>query len=295
MTKVLLVDVDSKIPNLALMKISAWHKTMGDITGFDTADPDLVYISCIFKKNREQARGIASFYPDAKIDIGGTGISLSKKLPNEIENIKPDYDLYPSTYSQDYTSRGCPRICEFCVVPEKEGGIYIAKHPSEFHDPRFDTCMIMDNNLFATPQYWQVDVLKWFIETEIKMLSPQGWDIRLLTKERANLLKRAHHAGILHFAWDNPEDEPVILKGVALLKDAGFDLRHRISFYVLAGFNTTIREDIYRCQKLRDLGVQAYLMPFRKSKEINALARWTSRPALFWSFPFDQYSRKVKA
>ena len=106
---VLLVDVDSKIPNLALMKISAWHKAQGDNVGFAIENPDKVYISCVFKKNAGQAKGIARFYPSAEIDIGGSGIDLKKGLPEEIEMIKPDYDLYPSTYSQDYTTRGCGR------------------------------------------------------------------------------------------------------------------------------------------------------------------------------------------
>jgi len=103
---VLLVDVDSKISNLALMKISAYHKLLGDTVGFGIENPDKVYISCIFKKNAGQAKGIARYYPDAEIDIGGSGVDLKKQLPNEIEMIKPDYDLYPSTYSQDYTTRG---------------------------------------------------------------------------------------------------------------------------------------------------------------------------------------------
>ena len=290
--KVLLVDVDSKIPNLALMKISAWHKSQGDETGFAIENPDMVYISCVFKKNADQARGISKFYPDAEIDIGGSGIDLKKELPEEIEMIKPDYNLYFMTHSQGYTSRGCPRKCPFCVVPEKEGMIREVQHPSEFHDARFDTCMIMDNNLFATSNEWQKSVFSWFIDNKIKMLSPQGWDIRLLTMGRAKLLKTIRHAGQIHFAWDNLKDEQVVRKGVALLETAGFDLKHRISFYVLAGYNTTFEQDLYRCETLKNLGVQAFVMPYKKTKEISALARWVNRPWLFWSIPFEKYNRR---
>jgi hypothetical protein len=302
--RVLLVDVDSKIPNLALMKISAWHKQQGDETGFDISNPDKVYISCIFPKNKGQAIGISKFYPDAEIDIGGSGVDLKKVLPVEIEMIKPDYDVYPSTYSQDYTSRGCPRKCPFCFVPEKEGMIRTVKHPSEFHDPRFDTCMIMDNNLFAAPASWQWEVFKWFHNNNVKMLSPQGWDIRLLTEERAGFLKLVKHAGIIHFAWDNIKDEAAVLKGIALLKDRGFDLKRAVSFYVLCGFAIIngkpcqvqfSKDDLYRCQTLKDNGVQAFVMPYhKKDKQINALARWANRPWLYWSIPFEKYSRRVK-
>ena len=81
MTKnILLVDIDSKIPNLALMKISAWHKAQGDVVGFNNQDPDKVYISCIFTKNAGQAKGVATYYPDAEISIGGTGVSSQTRV-----------------------------------------------------------------------------------------------------------------------------------------------------------------------------------------------------------------------
>jgi hypothetical protein len=288
----LLVDVDSKIPNLALMKISASCKLRGDIVGFDITDPDFVCVSVIFKKNKEQAMGIKTLYPNAIFIIGGCGYSLESHLDTKTELIKPDYDLYPSTYSQGYTTRGCIRKCKFCIVPEKEGRIKEVQHPREFHDKRFNTCMIMDNNLFAASSVWQEEVFSWFIDNRIKMLSPQGWDIRLLTKRRADYLKLVKHDGTIHFAWDNLNDERSVLNGIHLLKEKGFDLKHKISFYILCGFNTTFEEDIYRVQKLRELGVQSFVMPYhKKDKRINALARWTNRPWLYWSMPFSEYKK----
>lgn len=292
---VLLVNIDSnKIPPLPLLKLSTWYKQRGDNVGFDIQNPDRVYISCIFTKNAEQARGVAMYYPDAEIDIGGSGINLKKELPQEIELIKPDYDLCPSTYSQGFTTRGCIRNCGFCIVPEKEGVIREVQHPQEFHDPRFDTCMIMDNNLFAAPNEWQFEVFSWFIENKIKMLSPQGWDIRLLTKERAEFLKSVKHAGNIHFAWDNLKDEKIIERGIRILKDTGFNLRHDIQFYVLSGYNTTFEQDLYRCEKLKELGTNAFVMPYRKTPQINALARWANKKWLFWSIPFSEYKRSMK-
>lgn len=231
--KVLLIDVDSTIPNLALMKISAWHKLLGDVVGFDTPNPDKVYISCTFTKNKAQARGIASFYDDAEVDIGGSGIDLKKTLPHTIELIKPDYDLYPSTYSQGYTTRGCIRKCGFCIVPEKEGRIRLSQHPSVFADGRFDTCMIMDNNLFAASDQWQKQVFDWFENTGTKMLSPQGWDIRLLTEERAQRLKNIKHAGIIHFAWDDIFNEDDVKTGIEILKkrDLTFGIKYHSMFF----------------------------------------------------------------
>lgn len=292
--RVSLVDFDSKIPNLALMKLSAWHKAQGDTIGFKIRDPDKVYVSVIFSKNRAKASAWRNKYPNIPVIFGGTGWDLTTTLPPEVETIKPDYDLYPSTHSQGYTTRGCIRKCGFCVVPEKEGKISIAQHPSQFHDERFDTCMIMDNNLFGAPKEWQDSVLSWFTDNEITMLSPQGWDARLLTEERAKKLYSIKHGGLVHFAWDNIQDEEKIFKAISLLQSVGFDLKHEISFYVLCGFNTTFEQDLYRCQKLREAGVQAYAMRYQRSRKLNALARWTARPWLYWSVEFSEYTQKAR-
>jgi hypothetical protein len=295
---VLLVNVDSTIPPLPLLKLSAWHKRHGDNVGFEITDPDKVYISCIFKKNASQAKGIATYYPDAEIDIGGCGIDLKKTLSPEIELIKPDYDLYPSTFSQGYTTRGCVNKCGFCIVPEKEGKIRIAQHPSEFDDPRFDTMMIMDNNLFGAPQEWQDQVLAWFVGNKMKMLSPQGWDARLLNEHRWLMLSAIKHAGAIHFAWDDVKDEKHIVRAIDIMKQGGITpghLRRNISFYVLAGYGSSPFEDaLYRCNRLKEMGTQAFVMPYhKKDKRINALARWANRPWLFWTIPFEKYKRGV--
>jgi hypothetical protein len=297
MSRVLFVNVDSnKIPPLPLLKLSTWHKARGDVVGFNIENPDKVYISCIFTKNAAQARGISKLYPDAEIDIGGSGIDLTKQLPAEIENLKPDYDLYPSEYSQGFTTRGCDRRCPFCIVFQKEGHIHVRQLPEEFHDDRFNTCMIMDNNLLQAPRYWVHKVLRWFPENGVKMLSPQGWDARLLTEEYAGMLKDIKHPKGIHFAWDNLRDEPAVVNAIKLLKDAGFNLKHDVSFYVLAGFAMVGGKpiqiplqpsDIYRCYRLKEMGVNAFVMPYhKKDKGINALAKWANRRWAYWSGQF---------
>ena len=317
--RISLIDVDNKyrdlkknaktIPNLALMKLSAHHKAKGDIVGLNLNDPDITYISCVFTWNQDKVYKEASKVNPPKIVIcGGSGIDINCRLPENIECLKPDYDLYSSEYSQGFTTRGCGRKCSFCIVPEKEGKIHTAQHPREFHDDRFDTCMIMDNNLFMAPQEWQDSVFNWFIENKIKMLSPQGWDIRILNEKRAKALRKITHAGMVHFAWDNIKDESAVLKGINLLAETGFDLRREISVYVLSGYNPdfgkdTFEQDVYRCNKLRSLGVQAYVMRYQtraktrtviRGRRLNALARWAASPEIYWKTPFEKYDRKEK-
>lgn len=69
--RVALIDVDSKIPNLALMKASAWHKARGDEVKlyeplFD--NPDLAYASKIFDFTPDYP-----YMPDCEVLRGGPG------------------------------------------------------------------------------------------------------------------------------------------------------------------------------------------------------------------------------
>ena len=286
--KVQLIDIDSTIPNLALMQISAYHKTQGDITGFDITNPDKVYISCVFKKNADQARGVSTFYPNSEIVMGGSGIDLSIHLPTEIAKIKPDYDLYPSEYSMGFTTRGCIRNCPFCIVPKKEGKLHRWQHVSEFHDDRFDTVILLDNNITADKD-WFFDNTDWILDKKLKFNPIQGMDIRILTEEIAERLKLMKWAGPIHFAFDNLKDEKPVLAGIEMLKNAGINVRSNVSFYVLTGFNTTIEEDIYRCNLLKQNNTNAFVMQYLPTRQTKDLARWANRKWLYWSCDFDEY------
>ena len=116
--KVGLVDIDSKIPNLALMKLSAYHKHLGhkvEMTSPIFANQyDLVIASKIFDYTE------MPILPDGAI-VGGSGTNLESKLIEPVEHIYPDYSLYSCNYAIGYTSRGCNRRCPFCIVPKKEG------------------------------------------------------------------------------------------------------------------------------------------------------------------------------
>ena len=137
--KILIVDIDSKIPNLALAKICKYHQDKGDKIYYDMPliQTDKIYVSCVFTKNRHKAEQW-----EGKAEIGGSGYNLTTTLPPEIENIKPHINL-------GFTTRGCIRNCEFCIVPKKEGKIRIVGELLDLWDGKAKDIAVLDNNILA--------------------------------------------------------------------------------------------------------------------------------------------------
>lgn len=279
--KIGLIKVDSNFPNIALMKISSFHKQMFDSVKwhdplFDS--PDMVYASKIFTTSPDYDGG----FPDCKIKRGGTGYDVSSKLLDVIENCEPDYSIYPTCdYSLQFFSRGCIRNCPFCIVHQKEGEIYpvdpMAPNPNGKH------IEILDNNFFANPN-WR-DAVSYLKQTGQKV-NLHGVDIRIITDEQAIALKEMRHLKQIHIAWDNPMDD-LSLKFKVLLK---YVKAYNVMCYVLVGFWSTPEEDMYRIRKLDELGISPFVMAWDKSEEYqHRLARWCNHKAIFKSVKFENY------
>jgi hypothetical protein len=297
--KILLVDADSKkgFPNLALMKLSAWYKSQGHsielIKGTPTTAPlteyDRVLISCIFPQNRERVLDYASQLDN--VQIGGRGFDYTIVLDDDIEHIMPDYSLYDIDFSLGFTSRGCIRNCGFCIVSEKEGFIRDNTPISEFLHPDHKKVVLLDNNFQASPK-WREN-LEYIIEHDLKVNFNQGLDIRILTREFAEAVAQVKYYSWtfkrrgLHFAFDDMRYEKQVWAGIDLLEDAGINLKN-VLFYVLIGYNTTEKEDLYRINSLYERGVHPYVMPFNQCK--SKLARWVNR--LYYQFiPWSVYNQ----
>lgn len=289
--KVLLVQADGKLPNLALMKLSAYHRALGDQVGFNISEPELVYVSVILKRNKANMDGLGLLYPDAEVRYGGPGYDLATKLPDETEYLRPDYSLYPDMdYSMGFTTRGCIRHCHFCIVPEKEGKLTRWQHPEEFHNPAFKKIMLLDNNWLADKS-WFMETSQWLIDHGIS-LSEHGMDIRLLDSEIAQRLKEMRFYAPMHFAYDSDRDEPGVRDGIALLKKAGINVRNGVEFYVYVDSPKQLESGINRCRQLKAWGTNPFVMynidrPI--TPEIRRLMRWANRKWLFWSMDYDDY------
>ena len=271
--KIALIDVDGhNFPNLPLMKISAWHKKRGDsVEWYEplfSQDIDICYMSKVFTFTEDYQ------YPvNAKeIKRGGTGYfypSGGPKLPEEIEHIYPDYEIYygrlPEVKNTAYgfLTRGCPRGCDFCIVKEKEGrkSCKVA-NLSEFWNGQ-KNIVLLDPNLFACSE-WQT-LAQQLIDSKAWIDFSQGCDIRIMTEEMARMIMQMKIKQI-HFAWDKYKDKEMIVKKFKMFKDiTGWDKR-KMTVYVLTNFDTTHEQDLERVYTLRELGYWVYIMIYEKEK-----------------------------
>ena len=299
-----LIDVDGhSFPNLALMRISAYHKAQGDTVEWwwsDMEHYDMVYMSKVFSD---------AYSPDKpeplnadKVIKGGTGYHIhlvdgkevfDKKrhadLPPEIEHVLPDYSIYPQyDFAVSMTSRGCPRGCAFCHVGAKEGRCAVkVADVSDFWNGQKEI-KVLDPNITACKE--KRDLFRQYIDTGAVIDFTQGLDIQLLSDEDIADIN-AMRLRTIHFAWDNPADDLVSkFKHFA----QGFRRKSNIGMvYCLTNFGSTMEENLYRIYTLRDMGYDPYVMVYDKPhapKEIKRLQRWCNNKIIFKSCKrFEDY------
>lgn len=307
-----LIDVDGhNYPNLPLMKISAWHKQQGDIVKwyeplFDSIGTplDKVYISKVFSFTPDY-----EYFINAKeIQTGGSGycINLVKgkevydkskdiELPHEIEHIYPDYSLYPDMCKDTaygFLTRGCPRGCSFCHVEAKEGRCsHKVADLSEFWRGQ-KNIVLCDPNLIACSD-WK-ELLQQLIDSKAYVDINQGIDIRMMTPEKIEMLKRIKLKHI-HFAWDKYEDKGLIVPKFKMFKEMTGYGRDKVIVYMLTNYNTTIEQDLERIYAIRDMNFQPYVMIYCKQNTkptdtVRMLQRWVNNHIIFWKIPkFEDY------
>lgn len=279
--KIGLIDVDShNFPNLALMKISSYYKRNGDSVEMATlGNYDKLYVSKLFDFSDLNLNTLIT--ADETI-IGGSGYDLNINLPPEIEVRDPDYSIYPMyDFSLQFYSRGCIRNCSFCIVRQKEGYIKAVK-PMALN-PNGNRIEVLDNNFFANPE-WMFAVND-LIRTK-QTVNLHGVDVRLMNEEQAYWLNKLKHHKQIHIAWDFPNLDltPKIKEMTKYIKP------YKIMCYVLIGYNSTPEQDLYRVEKLRELGVDPFVMPYNKSdKYQKKFARWVNHKAIFKTVKWIEY------
>lgn len=290
MAKVLVFQLDGKIPNIACMRISNHHRRLGDEVEFRWTgtpmrslfdSPDKVYGSAIFEKTKPAVALLLEQFPQAI--VGGTGVDVQSNLESfGITTKSQDYSLYPGwKQSIGFSQRGCRLKCPFCVVPRKEGGVKEEQTIWDIWrgDPYPREIILLDNDFFGQPN-WR-DRIKEIRDGRFKVSFNQGINARFLTEETAEAVAsvdyRADDMKVrrIYTAWDNKKDEQRLFNGLNLLVKHGVKPRH-IMVYILVGYWPGETEDdrLYRQKKLRDFGAMPYPMPFVRTTELVGFQRW---------------------
>ena len=278
---ILLIAPDSKLPNLALMKLSAYHKIQGDNVGLNINNPDRIYASILFTKNKDLPNSWNVMYPDAEIIVGGSGYDPTIKLPIEVEQSYPDHSLYDGKYSIGRVTSGCPNRCHFCMVHKMEpNGIRYVQHPSKIHKEG-TILRLLDDNILAMPDAFK-EIRDYCILNNIKIRF-EYLDARLITPENARMLKEMKHEhGYLHFSYDMKGDEPEIRNGIETLIGAGFR-PNALQFFIYLHDEKSIPDAEYRWNVIRGYNCEPFLMVNQdnRTERLRKINRRGCRPAIW--------------
>lgn len=292
-----LVDVDGhNFPNLALMKLSAWHKQQGDTASF--ADMfgtyDRLYMSKVFTFEPDDL----TVYATNDVVKGGTGYKdYTKVLPHEVEHIYPDYGLYGVDYAMGFVTRGCPNKCPWCVVPHKEGNIRPNAEIREFWNEQRDL-VLLDNNILAHD--FGLQQLEETAKLGIHIDCNQGLDARLIAKdtEIQKLLAKNKWSKYIRLACDKKSQMEAVRITVEKVRHYA---QRKVPFFVYVLLTEDREDSTERINFLRSLDrVDPFAQPYRDfDNEVKPpkwqrdMARWANLKKCFRSTTFEEYDRSI--
>jgi hypothetical protein len=292
--KVLLLQLDGKLPNIALMRLAAHHRDRGDDVvlrragNVDAVEPhltdpawDRVYGSLIFEATRPVADRARIVYPG--VILGGTGWAIASSLEGiGVTTRRKDYSDWPTwRQSIGFTQRGCRLRCPFCVVPAKEGPVREEATIADIWrgDPWPREVVLLDNDFFGQPRWPQrIDELR---AGRFRVSFNQGINARMLTDETAAAIAGVDYRDDsmrdrrIYTAWDSLRDEDRLFKGLEALVRHGVRPRH-VMVYMLIGYwpGETHEDRDHRRRRLREFGALPYPMPYRRLPELVGVQRW---------------------
>jgi hypothetical protein len=306
MGEVLLLHLDGKIPNLALMRLAAWHRGQGDAVvlrradnprfiepRFDDPGWGRVYASAIFERTRPSCERVKAIYPGAIIGGSGWDEALTVEAVGVPADLGPDYSDYPMwSQSIGFTQRGCRFKCAFCGVPRREGKVRETATVAEIWRgaPWPRELLLLDNDFFGQRQ-WR-DRIEEIQAGAFKVSFNQGINARMLTaaaiagvdyRDDGMKVKR------IYTAWDNQRDESRLFKGLEALARHGVKPDH-IMVYMLIGFwpGETHEQRDYRRARLREFGARPYPMPYVRTHDTIGFQRWVIG-AYDKTIPWDEW------
>lgn len=289
-----ILSVDSNYPNLALMKISAWHKSQGDtVAWYNPFDHyDILYMSKIFSFTPDYLQWITNA---EEIEKGGTGYDVKKTLNTKIEYAVPDYDLYglPTNIAYGFLTRGCPNHCKWCIVPRKEGVMQKYMDVEEIAVDGRNNLILMDNNILASE--YGLEQIEKIVRLGLRVDFNQGLDARLVTDDIAKLLSKVKWIKRIRFGCDTPYQIVECERAVKLIDKHGY--RGEYFFYCI--LLDSLEESFNRVNHWREKGSRflAHAQPYRDFNHQQQiipqwqkdLAGWANKKWIFRTCEFKDF------
>lgn len=315
--KILLVDVDSTIPNLALMKLSTFYKQKGKVvellrlrydgkpgkrsrTLIRNKGYEQVYISIVFTPNKNVIKIEDETLKNYQ--FGGTGYDLTTKLPQEIDDIEEDYSIYPDAeFYVNFLTRGCIRACPWCVVSRKEGMIcsyrtvdYVVAQMKKWS---FKKAKFLDNNILSHPKC--EEILQKIIDNKIICQFNQGMDMRLMTEKKAILISKIRYIGEHFFAFDHISVKEGLEKNFPIYQKHN-PAKWRSRLYIYVDANLPIKDVVYRIEWCRKHHALCYMMRDKNcfdspnKKLYNLLTGYCQGVPVYKKYTFEEHIMKNK-
>ena len=299
MSEIGLIDVDGhgNYPNLALMKISAYHKQMGDNVEWYTPFAekyDIVYVAKVFSFTNDYMYAVNN--ADCVVR-GGTGYDYRTVLPTQIDRMQPDYTLY--TYIDRHTAygfltRGCPNKCKWCVVPKKEGNIRPYMDVDDIAIDNRHNLVLMDNNILAAWDY-AMEQFEKIINGRYRVDFNQGLDARLVDDEAAKMLAKIRWINTIKFGCDTPMQINDVERAIRLIDRYSANPKQYLLYTIITKDMNESYERISHFRRNKRIRVQA--QPYRdldNSKQVlpqwqKDMARRANRKEIFKTVDFKDY------
>ena len=296
--KIGLIDVDGHhFPNLALGKISRYHKRQGDsVEWYDPFEHyDKVYMAKVFTFTQEYEY----FINADEVEKGGTGYDIHKTLPDFIDRLQPDYSIYNKVDNKTaygFLTRGCPNKCFWCIVPKKEGKQHPYMDVEEIAIEGRTNLILMDNNVLASD--YGLQQIEKIIEKGYRVDFNQALDARLVTEDIAKLLARVKWLNQIRFGCDTPK-QIVWCENAMNMIDK---FRKRPASYLMYTMISDDMDEAYkRLSHFRDnKRVRIVAQPFRDVDNPNQIipqwqkdmARWAMRREIYAVCDFKDYEAR---
>ena len=294
-----LLDVDGhKFPNLALMKLSRWHKEHGDKTELYSVleQYDIVYMSKVFTHTPDYPYVITNAKKTVK---GGTGYDFTSKLPEEIDHTQPDYSLYGKMIDKKtaygFLTRGCINKCPWCIVPKKEGFIRPYMDVDEIAIEGRTHLILMDNNILACE--YGISQIRKIVERGYRVDFNQALDALVVTDEIAQLLAKVKWLNYIRFGCDTPKQIEYCHRVIRMIRKYGYngqfmlytmlygtieECYHRLMYWKADEFEQKV---CCQAQPCLDFTHKVQHIPQWQ----NDMARWANRKWLYRIMDFKDY------